>query len=126
MRFLFAFSTLIVPAAVFAQDAGKSGPTGMFGSVLPMMVVMFVVIYFLMIKPEQRKQKLRQKMISEMKKGDRVLTAGGIYGVIHSVKNDIVTLKIAENTNIEVLKSAVSSVANTEDVKKDSAVKEVK
>jgi preprotein translocase subunit YajC len=72
-----------------------------------------------MIRPEQRKQKQRQKMISEMKKGDRVLTAGGIYGVIHNVKDDLVILKIAENTNIEVLKSAVSSVTV-----KDSSVKE--
>jgi preprotein translocase subunit YajC len=114
-----------VPVAVFADKPANTSAGGIM-SVAPMMIMMFVIIYFLMIRPEQRKQKLRLKMISEMKKGDRVLVAGGIYGVIHSIKDDIVILKIAENTNIEVLKSAVASVANRETQPKDGAGKESK
>ncbi len=119
MRFIPWFIAATVPASVFAQAAGKSPASSMFGSVMPMMVVMFVIIYFLMIRPEQRKQKQRQKMISEMKKGDRVLTIGGMYGVIHNIKGEIVTLKIADNTNVEVTKIAVSNVVTNDTGSKD-------
>jgi preprotein translocase subunit YajC len=119
-------SATLLPVALYAEPAANQGSKGMFGSVMPMMVVMFVVIYFLMIRPEQKKQKLRQKMISEMKKGDRVLTAGGIYGSIQNVKNDVVVVKIADDTNVEVLKSAVSSVVVPDTQKKDSESKEGK
>ena len=98
----------------------------MFVSVLPMMVLMFVIIYFLKIRPEQKKQKQRQKMIQEMKKGDKVLTVGGMYGKIHNVKGDIIVLEIANNINVEVTKSAVSSVIPKNGEKKDEEAKEKK
>ncbi|MFP4416747.1 MAG: preprotein translocase subunit YajC, partial [Chitinispirillaceae bacterium] len=81
-----------------------------FTGVLPMMLVMFAIIYFLMIRPEQKKQKDRQKMIDAIKKGDKVLTIGGITGTVSNIKGTMVNLKIAENTTVEVTKSAISSV----------------
>ena len=91
--------------------------------IVPMMLVMFAVIYFLMIRPEQKKQKARQKMVNEMKKGDRVLTIGGIYGVVGNVKDNAVMVKIAENTVVELRKGAISEIVvdKTEsDNKKDA------
>ncbi|MBD3391524.1 MAG: preprotein translocase subunit YajC [Chitinivibrionales bacterium] len=122
MRFLFATAIVAFPGLLFAQG-GEGSPTSMFGSVLPMMLVMFAIIYFLMIRPEQKKQKQRQKMISEMKKGDKVLTVGGICGSIVSVKGENATVKIAENVTVEVTKSAISSVINKEGTAKETREK---
>jgi preprotein translocase subunit YajC len=119
MRVFFFFVCVFAPAVVLAQQGGKQPTTSVFGSVLPMMLIMFGIIYFLMIRPEQKKQKERQKMIGEMKKGDKVLTAGGIYGVVASVKGDVVNLKIADNTSVEVTKTAISGVMTKETVSKN-------
>jgi preprotein translocase subunit YajC len=110
-------AVLLCPALTMAQAAGGDPMKSMFGSVLPMMLVMFAIIYFLMIRPEQKKQKARLKMINEMKKGDKVLTIGGMYGTVAGFKDDIINVKIADNTVVDVAKSAVSSV-----VTKDGAV----
>ena len=108
-------ASLIVPiatAATFAQGQGGAaqGAGGGFGSILPMMLLMFVIIYFLMIRPEQKKQKERQEMMKNLKKGDKVVTAGGIMGVVGNVKDDTVMVKIADNTVVEFTRAAVSSV----------------
>lgn len=110
-------ASLIVPiatAATFAQAQGggaaPGGIGGNFGSILPMMILMFVIIYFLMIRPEQKKQKERQEMMKNLKKGDKVVTAGGIMGVVGNVKDDTVMVKIADNTVVEFTRSAVSTV----------------
>jgi len=115
MHHVYRFGIILLPAVAFAQKGGNAPSSNMFGSVLPMMLVMFVIIYLLMIRPEQKKQKQRQKMINEMKKGDKVLSVGGIYGSINSVKGDILTVKIADNTVVEMTKTAVSSVITKED-----------
>jgi len=97
----------------FGQAKGaQSSPMGGMGSLLPMMLVMFAVIYFLMIRPEQKKQKQRAAMIQAIKKGDRVLTSAGILGTVGSVKDNTIMVKIAENTVVEFTKSAVTTVIN--------------
>lgn len=98
---------------VFGQSkGGQPSPMGGMGSLLPMMLVMFAVIYFLMIRPEQKKQKQRAAMIQAIKKGDRVLTSAGILGTVGSVKDNTIMVKIAENTVVEFTKSAVTTVVN--------------
>jgi len=122
-------STLISLVTVFtinAQETTEPAPTGGFGSLLPMMIVMFAIIYFLMIRPEQKKQKQRQEMLGNIKKGDKVLTAGGIIGVVGNVKDDVIMVKIAENTVIELTKSAITSVINRETSDKEGAKEEKK
>ena len=64
---------------------------------------------------ERKKQKQQQQMIDELEKGDQVVTSGGIHGLIQNIKDDIIVLKIAENVKIELSRSAVSRVVNTED-----------
>jgi preprotein translocase subunit YajC len=107
-----------------AQGGGGDGavppPQGLFGgNFLFIMAAMFAIIYFFMIRPEQKKQKERQKMLSALKKGDKVLTIGGIVGVITLVKDSTYIVKSGEGAVFEVTKSAISSLLN--DVKESSA-----
>ncbi len=83
---------------------------------LPMYVMIFVVFYFFMIRPQQKKQKELQNMIANLKKGDRVITSGGIIGVITGIQNDYFVLKIgdSESTKMEVLKSAIIALRTQE------------
>jgi len=72
---------------------------------------MVFILYFLMVRPQQKRQRELQKMITELKKGDCVVTAGGIIGTITSVQNDYVVLKVGDgDTKMEVLKSAISGL----------------
>ena len=72
--------------------------------------LIIVIFYFLIIRPQRKKQKDTQSMLSTLRKGDKVATAGGIRGVVTAVKENIVTVKVDDNTKIEFNKSAVSSV----------------
>ncbi|MBD3321514.1 MAG: preprotein translocase subunit YajC [Chitinivibrionales bacterium] len=115
MRYnFFAGVILCASFAAFAQERPPGGGLGS-GNMIFMMVIMFAIIYFLMIRPEQKKQKNRQKMISEMKKGDKVVTIGGVFGTVGNVKDNSVMVKIAENTIVEVRKGAVSEVVNKQE-----------
>jgi len=94
--------------AMMPSDPSGAGPSP-FSMLLPILG-MLVIFYFLMIRPQQKRQKELQKMLSAIKKGDRVLTASGMYGVVAGVKDDIVVLKIAEDVKVEMLKSAVTAI----------------
>jgi len=111
------------PALLFAQEVSKaeaSSPSAGLTSMLPMMAIMFVAVYFLMIRPEQKKQKEKQAMLQAIKKGDRVLTNAGILGTVGSVKDNTMMIKIAENTVVEFAKSAVTTVVNKDGTEKQS------
>jgi len=81
-------------------------------------VLMIAVFYFLLILPNQRKQKKWQQMLGDLKAGDRVTTSGGIKGVILSVKDDSLILRVApDNLKLEFAKSAIASVTTGEEEK---------
>jgi preprotein translocase subunit YajC len=116
---LLASVYLSAPVAVFSQQnttAPQSGSGGLI-SMLPMMILMFVIIYFFMIRPEQKKQKARAELLKNVKKGDKVLTAGGILGIVGNVKENSVIVRIADNTNVEFTKSAITNVITEETAK---------
>jgi preprotein translocase subunit YajC len=97
------------------QIGGLGGSSGIFNLALP--VVFIAAMYFLMIAPNQKKQKAWQGMLNGLKSGDRVTTSGGLRGVILSVKDDIVTIRVQpDNIKLEFVKSAISAVT-TEDPK---------
>jgi preprotein translocase subunit YajC len=98
-----------------AAPAAPASPN-MLTSMLPM-ILLFGAMYFLMIAPQRKKQKAHEKMLSELKSGDEVVTAGGIYGVITSVKDDRFTIRVGEATKVEIGKGFISSL-----VKKGDAV----
>lgn len=79
-------------------------------SMLLPIVGMLAIFYFLLIRPQQKRQRETQKMISALKTGDKVVTTAGIYGTIAGIKDDVVYVKIADNVKVEMLKSAVSAV----------------
>lgn len=100
---LFASIFGMMPAA----QPGE-GPSP-FSMLLPILG-MLLIFYFLMIRPQQKRQKEVQKMLSNVKKGDRVLTASGLYGTIAGVKDDVLVVQIADNVKVEMVKSAVTGV----------------
>jgi len=77
------------------------------------LVLIFAMFYFLMIRPQRKRQKEHQKMMEELKRGDRVITAGGIYGVIESVSEDSVVIKVESGTTLRLAKSSVAVIRET-------------
>ncbi len=77
-------------------------------------VGLFAILYFLMIRPQQQRQKKHQEMIKKLKVDDRIVTVGGIFGTIVKVKEDSLILRVSDNVRIEILKSAVSQVIGRE------------
>ena len=76
---------------------------------LPFIAIIFI-FYFLMIRPQNKKRKETEKMIAALKKGDKIVTIGGLYGTIQSVKETTVIIKADDNVKLEFLRSAISSV----------------
>ena len=76
------------------------------------LIFIFIIFYFLLIRPQQKRQKELQKVVNNLKKGDRVATAGGILGVVTSIQNDYVVIKVGGNDQMkmEVLKSAITGL----------------
>jgi preprotein translocase subunit YajC len=89
--------------------APASGGGDFLGGIFPMLVI-FVIFYLFLIVPQQKKAKEHQKLLNALKRGDKVLLTGGIYGNVSNVKGDIVEVKIAEGVTVEAAKSAVSAV----------------
>ena len=83
---------------------------------LLLLPLLFVMMYFLLIAPNQKKQKVWQEMLSKLKSGDKVTTTGGIRGVIVTVKDDAVLLKVPpDNIKLEVVKSSIATVTTAEE-----------
>jgi len=116
---LIGKSAVSVLAIVWLQSAGglfgSGGLSGMGSLLLP--VVFIAAMYFLMIAPNQKKQKAWQEMLSSLKAGDRVTTNGGLRGVILQVKDDVVIVRVQpDNIKLEFVKSSIAAVT-TEDTK---------
>ncbi len=94
---------------LFAQQ--QSNPLISF---LPFIAI-FVIFYLLLILPQQKKQKAHQRMISELNKGDRVITSSGIYGSVANVKDHIISLVIADGIKIDIQKSHIAGKVTTVD-----------
>lgn len=90
----------------YAQGAPEANP---FGFLLPMLVI-FAAFYFLLIRPQQKRQKAHTQLVSGLAVGDEVLTAGGILGKVTAVSDHYATLHIADDVEIKIQKSTVSAV----------------
>lgn len=102
---------MITIALLQTKDAG--GAMGLMLQVLPIAAI-FLVFYFLVIAPASKQRKKTQEMLGSLKKGDRVVTSGGIYGTIQGVEADVVYLKIAENVKVKVARSGITGVLSGE------------
>jgi preprotein translocase subunit YajC len=103
---------------VYAQEQAPAGessqPQGMFpGSFFPFLILMFAVMYFLMIRPNQKRERERRAMLNAIAKGDKVITTGGICGTVVGVNDKTVVLKVSDEpvTKIEFLRTSVAQVA---------------
>jgi preprotein translocase subunit YajC len=100
--------------AMWLQSAASGFGLGNLGG-LALPILFFVVLYFLMIAPNQKKQKKWQEMLSQLKSGDRVTTNGGIRGTVLTVKDDVVVLRVQpDGVKLEFVKSAIATVTTDE------------
>jgi len=103
---MIAFSIL----AQAAPAGTESGAGGLGGMLIPM-ACMAVIFYFMLIRPQQKKQKEHQALISAAKTGDKIVTSSGIHGLISNVKDTTVIVKIADNVKVEIEKSAIATIS---------------
>jgi len=101
-----------LPIEVLAFAEGVSAPA--FMQFVPILLV-FAIFYFLLIAPMRKRQKALQSLIDNLKKGDRVVTNGGLYGTVAAVEEKVIILKLAENLKVRVAKSAISGLEGQED-----------
>jgi preprotein translocase subunit YajC len=99
--------------AFFFLQLGGGG----FGGFLIPLGLMFGIMYFLVILPQQRQRKKVQEMLSAVKNGDKVITTSGIYGTINGMDGDTVILKIADQVKIRITRAAIAQVEASEDAK---------
>ena len=85
-------------------------PGGGIGSFFIPLIFIFIIMYFVMIRPQKKRQEQQQKLIGNLKTGDRVVTNAGIHGLISNVKETTVLVKVADNVKIEIDKSAITNV----------------
>lgn len=100
------FTSLLYAQDTLSKDTGNAGG-GIMGF-LPI-IIMFVILYFLLIRPQQKKQKDMVKMRDELQKNEKVITSGGIIGTIYSIKGDVGVLKVDENVKMEITKMAMAT-----------------
>ncbi len=111
----------------FLQVGGApsaSASSSLIGSLLPFLLII-VIFYFFLIRPQNKKQKETQKMLDALKKGDKVITIGGIHGTVSSVKENTVIVKVDDDCKLEFNRTAISSVELT-DAEKAKLAEEAK
>jgi len=95
----------------------QASPAGGLGTFLIPLALMFGIMYFLVIMPQQRQRKKVQEMLAAIKNGDKVITTSGIYGTINGMDGDTIILKVADNVKIRVARAAFAQEEASEDAK---------
>jgi preprotein translocase subunit YajC len=104
------------------QAGAEQGPASFITSIIPFALIIFI-FYFLIIRPQNKKRKDTERMLSAIKKGDKVVTIGGIHGTVQSVKETTVIIKVDDNVKLEFLRTAVSSINASGSEKADKSDK---
>lgn len=97
-----------------ASPGGGGGPAGTVLSLVPFILI-FIIFYFLLILPQQKRQKKVRAMLEALKKGDKVVTAGGIWGTVTNLGKDTVTLQVADNTKIKIQRDSIARLRADEE-----------
>lgn len=105
--------------SLFLAQAPAASPSGAGSGLITMLpfVFIFVIMYYVMLRPQMRRQKEQARLVSSLKTGDRVVTSSGIHGLISNVKETTVIVKVADNVKLEIEKTAVTNVLKTSDAK---------
>ena len=98
----------MILSMLFLMMGGQQGQQGNPIALLMPLVLIFIIMYFFMIRPQAKRQKQHQQMVQSLTKGERVVTTGGIRGKIVGVKDDYFVIQTADNTKLEILKSAIA------------------
>jgi len=91
--------------------SGAGGEGGGFGAFVPL-ILMFAIFYFLLIRPQQKKAKAHKQLLTTLKKGDRVVSSGGLHGVVTGLSEDVVTMEIAPKVRVKVSRASISGVTS--------------
>jgi len=94
------------------QAAGEAGSSNILGMIWPF-VLMFAVFYFLLIRPQQKKQKSRTSMLNQLKKGDKISTIGGLHGTVVELSDDTVVIRVNDTTKMTFERSAINTIINS-------------
>lgn len=100
--------------AMAQKPGGAEGTQGNWIASLMPLVVIFAIFYFLLIRPQQKQQKKHKEMLQEIKRGDMVITRGGMHGKIHGIADNIITLEVADNVKIKFNREAIAGVAGND------------
>lgn len=101
---------------MYFMTSADPASTGSMATTMITFVLIILIFYFLMIRPQRKRDKETQAMLSAMKKGDKVVSIGGIHGTVVAVKESSVIVKVDDNTRIEFSKNAISQVLNKKEV----------
>lgn len=93
--------------AMGGAGSGAGGQGGGFNAFIPLLL-MFAIFYFLLIRPQQKKAKQHREMVASLKKGDRVVSSGGLHGVITGITDDVITMEIAPKVRVKVSRGSVA------------------
>ena len=96
-------------AYAMGGTGGAGGEGGGFGAFVPL-ILMFAIFYFLLIRPQQKKAKAHKQLLTTLKKGDRVVSSGGLHGVVTGLSDDVVTMEIAPKVRVKVTRASISGV----------------
>jgi preprotein translocase subunit YajC len=114
-------NAFVLPLLMGAPDqAAGAGTTASLISTFVPFGLVILIFYFLIIRPQNKKQKETEKMLAALKKGDKIVTIGGIHGVIQSVKEGTVVVKVDDSTKIEFSRSAIASVVESAKAEKSA------
>src|SRR3954468_8243184 len=105
---------IFIPSTALAFQASGGGLLGALTGLAPMLLI-FVIFYVVLMLPMQRQRKALAQLIANLKKGDKVLTSGGIYGEVTSVEGATVMLRIADNVRVRIAKSAITGLEGESD-----------
>lgn len=105
---------LDIAFAMAPPPEGAEGGGGIM-SILPPMIMMFLIFYFILIRPQQKKQKEQRKMLDDLKEGDNVITMSGIHGTIRKLKDDVITLQIADNVRIKINRASIGTLRDNKE-----------
>ncbi|VBB47632.1 Preprotein translocase, YajC subunit [uncultured Desulfatiglans sp.] len=100
-------------AYAMGTDGTGGGQGGGFGAFIPL-ILMFVIFYFLLIRPQQKKAKQHKQLLASIKRGDRVVSAGGLHGVVTGLADDVVTIEIAPKVRVKISRGSVSGIIGRE------------
>jgi len=99
---------------IYLQQA-PGGMESILSSIVPFLLII-VIFYFLILRPQQKRQKERAKLLESIKKGDKVITAGGLHGTVEGIEEKTLLVKVADNVKLKMERSAISTIVGVTDI----------